>query len=123
MFGPDTCVLRKYPIHRLLERNYTLTRIDPPKNLTNRRFVWLDETQKTVWVLVISATNPKSKALVGYRNNPTPVFCKWLLRLEAFLLKSIEEKISQSFAPNAGIDELIFLSESGKPVGAKLDVG
>jgi hypothetical protein len=93
-----------------LERRNPFPGVDLLQKLSNKRFVRLDETEKPIRVLLtVTAPDPQTKPFVEDRNDPAPVFGKGSLGFKSFIAQLLAQKVSEPFAPEAGIDPL-FLS-------------
>src|SRR5829696_330910 len=97
--------------------------IDRLEDFLHDRSAWLGEAEKLVIVaILVPATDGQAEAFIAHGNIPTPIFGDHSVRGDAFRGKLFDQILGEAFAPEAGIDLLLFAFVGRKFRGAGFDL-
>src|SRR5579871_6800297 len=120
---PNAGCLGEHLVEGPLQRRDTRLRIDLLQQFSNKGRMRFDEAEKSVRVLlIVTASDPQPKLLVGDRNHPAPIFRDRFLRLKSLFSEVVTEELSQPLSPQAGVDLFLLAVVRGESVGTKLDM-
>jgi hypothetical protein len=120
---PNAGRLAENLVHGPLQRRNTRLGVDLPQQFANKGRMRLDESEKSVRVLLtVTAADPQAKALVGYGNDPAPILRNRFSRLKSLISEIVPEELSQPLSPDAGVDLLLLAIIRRESIGAKLNM-